>query len=153
MTSCGLNGGPLRGLGRYSTCIACNVYGKGGTRFLSMIKRPKGRGPFLTQAGKDREEGPEQYVSNFCTGCTVGFKYFDLRETKKIRVSLQGYGECLVTVRTRTDAKPVCYIPVVTCKQERAFVGELKGAFGEREALYFSVEGKGTFDFLSFELA
>ncbi|MBQ6985856.1 MAG: beta-xylosidase, partial [Oscillibacter sp.] len=153
MTSCGLNGGPLRGLGHYPSCIACNVYGKDGTRILSMIKRPKGRGPFLTQAGKDREEGPEQYVSNFCTGCTVGFKYFDLRETKKIRVSLQGYGECLVTVRTRTDAKPVCYIPVVTCKQERAFVGELKGAFGEREALYFSVEGKGTFDFLSFELA
>ena len=100
-----------------------------------------------------REEGPEQYVSNFCTGCTVGFKYFDLRETKSVRVFLQGYGDCVVTVRTKEDGEPVCSIPAATCRQERDFAGELHGAFGDREALYFSVEGRGTFDFLAFELA
>ena len=100
-----------------------------------------------------REEGPEQYVSNFCTGCTVGFKYFDLRETKTVRVFLQGYGDCVVTVRTKEDGEAVCSIPAATCRQERDFAGELHGAFGDREALYFSVEGRGTFDFLAFELA
>ena len=98
-------------------------------------------------------EDPGQYISNFCTDCTVGFKYFDLRETKKISVALQGYGECTVVVRTKEDGEIVCRIPVVTCKEERTFKGELKGSFGEKEALYFSVEGKGTFDFNSFTLS
>ena len=41
MTSCGLNGEPLSGQGTYPSYIACNLYGKKGTRFLSMIKHPK----------------------------------------------------------------------------------------------------------------
>ncbi len=154
MTSCGLNGGPLAGSGEYPTAIACNVYGKNGTRFLSMIKMPKRMGPYITQSGKDREGGDEQYVSNFCTGCTVGFKYFDLRETKEILVRLQGYGNgCTVTVRTKEHGPVVCRIPVETCKQHKLFKGTLEGEFSEKVALYFSVEGKGgTFDFISFVL-
>ena len=138
MTSCGLNGGPLAGKGHYPTYMACNVYGKAGTKFLSMIKRSKKDTPYLTQKGSDREEGPDQFVSNFCTGCTVAFKYFDLRETTKIRVNLQGYG-------TNCD--------VVTCRNEHGFTGTFDCVFGEKEALYFSIEGKGTYDFISFDLA
>ena len=154
VTSCGLNGGPLAGAGRYPAYAACNVYGRNGTRFLSMLKHRKGLDPFLTQKGGDREEGPDQYVSNFCTGCTVGFKYFDLRETREITVNLQGYGNgCAVTVRTKEQGEAVCRIPVETCTAQKGFTGRLPGGLGEKEALYFSVEGKGTFDFLSFDLS
>ena len=155
MTSCGLNGGPLFGKGEYPTAIACNVYGKNGTRFLSMLKMPKRMGPFITQHGKDREEGEPQYVSNFCTDCTVGFKYFDLSETTKIKVSLQGYGDgCNVTVRTKERGEVICRIPVHTCRQPEEFEGILPSGLGSKEALYFSVEGKGgTFDFNSFTLS
>ncbi len=154
MTSCGLNGAPLSGKGSYPAYIACNVYGKNGTRFLSMLKYPRGMDPFLTQKGKDREEGPDQYVSNFCTDCTVGFKYFDLRETRKITVHLQGYGNgCTVTVRTQEKGDVICRIPVETCTEGKAFAGTLPPGLGGREALYFSVEGRGgTFDFVSFDL-
>ncbi|MBP3878323.1 MAG: family 43 glycosylhydrolase [Lachnospiraceae bacterium] len=154
MTSCGLNGGPLKGEGEYPTAIACNVYGKNGTRFLSMIKMPKRMGPFITQSGKDRESGDEQYISNFCTGCTVGFKYFDLSKTKEIAVHLQGYGDgCAVTIRNKENGPVICSIPVRTCKQPAVFKGKFETELGEKEALYFSVEGKGgTFDFTSFEL-
>ena len=155
MTSCGLNGGPLSGKGVYPSYIACNVYGRNGTRFLSMIKHPKGMDPFLTQRGGDREEGDDQYISNFCTDCTVAFKYFDLRETKTISLKLQGYGNgCTVTVRTQENGEPICRIPVETALQEKTFTGTLPEGLDEREALYFSIEGKGgTFDFNSFELA
>ena len=156
MTSCGLNDGPLPGQGHYPAYIACNVYGRNGTRFLSMLKHPKGADPFLTMKGKDREEGPDQYVSNFCGGCTVGFKYFDLRETKKIAVTLQGYAQsqdCAVTVRNREKDGPVLVrIPVQTCTRAKTFEAAFP-ALSEKEALYFSIEGKGTFDFLSFDLA
>ena len=154
VTSCGLNGGPLAGRGHYPAYAACNVYGRNGTRFLSMVKHRKGADPFLTQKGGDREEGPDQYVSNFCTGCTVGFKYFDLRETEKITVNLQGYGNgCAVTVRTEEHGEVICRIPVETCTTEKGFTGKLPGGLGGKESLYFSVEGKGgTFDLLSFDL-
>ena len=110
--------------------------------------------PFITQRGGDREEGEPQYVSNFCTDCTVGFKYFDLRDTKTVTVNLQGYGDgCAVVIRTQEKGDVICRIPVHTCKQPEDFTGKLPEGLGEKEALYFSVEGKGgTFDFNSFTL-
>ncbi|MBQ6491778.1 MAG: hypothetical protein IJI88_05845, partial [Atopobiaceae bacterium] len=155
MTSCGLNGGPLAGKGHYGTFCACNVYGKNGSRFMSMVKYRKGSNPFITQRGGDREGGEDQYISNFCTDCTVGFKYFDLTDTSTITVNLQGYGNgCSVTVRTEEHDEPILRIPVETCKKQRGFTGQLPAGLGSCEALYFGVEGKGgTFDFLSFDLA
>ena len=155
MTSCGLNNEPLSGKGTYPTYIACNVYGKSGTRFMSMLKYRKADNPFLTQHGKDREEGEDQYVSNFCTDCTVGFKYFDLSETETVAVHLQGYGNgCAVTVRTQENGEIICRIPVETALEPKVFTGKLPAGLGKKEALYFSVEGKGgTFDFTAFDLA
>jgi hypothetical protein len=85
----------------------------------------------------------------------VGFKYFDLRETKTLTVTLQGYGNgCAVTVRTQEHGEPILRIPMETCTTEKSFTGALPQGLGKKEALYFSVEGKGgTFDFLSFDLA
>jgi hypothetical protein len=85
----------------------------------------------------------------------VGFKYFDLTDTKEITVNLQGYGNgCAVTVRTEEHGEPILRIPVETCKELKGFTGQLPAGLGSKEALYFSVEGKGgTFDFVSFDLA
>ena len=76
-------------------------------------------------------------------------------ETKSITVNLQGYGDgCFVTVRTREHGEPILRIPVETCTIGKSFTGPMPAGLGEKEALYFSVEGKGgTFDFLSFDLA
>ena len=120
-----------------------------------MIKYPKGADPFITQHGKDREEGEDQYISNFCTGCTVGFKYFDLRNTKTITLHLQGYGTgCEVTIRNKERGNVICRIPVETALEPKTFVGTLPEGLSEKEALYFSIEGKGgTYDFTAFDLA
>lgn len=93
-------------------------------------------------------------MSNFCTGCTVGFKYFDLRESREITVNLQGYGNgCAVTVRTEEHGGVICRIPVEMCTTEKGFTGRLPENLGEKEALYFNVEGRGgAFDFVSFDL-
>jgi len=48
----------------------------------------------------------------------------------------------------------ICRIPVDTALEPKTFTGKLPKGLGEKEALYFSVEGKGgTFDFTQFELA
>ena len=97
---------------------------------------------------------PVQKLDTYWSGCTVGFKYFDLRETKEITIHLQGYGNgCTVTVRKEEKGEVICRIPVETCTTGKAFAGKLPEGLGEKEALYFSVEGKGgTFDFVSFDL-
>ena len=151
MTSCGLNGGPLEGKGTYPSYIACNLYGKKGTRFLSMIKHPKNGTPYLTQDGKDRESGPDQYIANMYDGALAGFKYFDLRETKEISVAIKGRAKGKLYVRTRENGEAIATIAVSPCKELRDFTSAVR-AGGSREALFFTFEGKGRFDFISFTL-
>ena len=154
MTSCGLNGGPLAGKGHYSTCMACNVYGKAGTRFLSMIKRPRKGLPYITQDGGDRNSGPDQYVANMCDGSVAGFKYFDLRETSKIRVNVKGNTQGILEVRTSEYGEPVSRIRIRPAKGEvTGFSARLEGAgASDKEALFFVFTGKGSFNFYSFDL-
>ena len=151
LTSCGLNGKPLSGKGHYPSYIACNLYGKKGTRFLSMIKHPKKGYPYFTQDGKDRESGDDQYIANMDDGAVAGFKYFDLTQTSKIRINIRGNASGTVYIRTAEDARPIAEIEVKPAREVHGFVSELK-APGEKQALFFKFEGKGSFDFISFDL-
>ena len=151
MTSCGLNGGPLAGKGMYPSYIVCNLYGKRGTRFLSMIKHSKKDCPYLTQDGKDRECGPDQYIANMCDGALAGFKYFDLSETKEIAVMIKGHAEGTLYVRTSETGEAVAAIAVSSSKVLKEFKSAMHPC-GSKEALFFTFEGKGSFDFVSFTL-
>jgi len=152
MTSCGLNGGPLRGKGSYPAYAACNVYGKNGTRFLSMIKYLKGNSPYLTQDGGDREEGPDQYIANMCDGAVAGFKYFDLTKTSKIRIHVRSRAQGTVLVKNEVNGEPVARIAIrPTGGQEKGFSAPIASGTA-KSALYFTFEGKGHFDFMSFDL-
>ncbi len=66
MTSNGLNGGPLAGKGKYPAYLCCNLYGRRGTRFLSMIKRASADVPYLTQSGRDYspQSAQEDHLQN-----------------------------------------------------------------------------------------
>ena len=151
MTSCGLNGRSLFGQGTYPSYICCNLYGKDGTRFLSMIKYPKGSSPYLTQKGRDRESGSDQYIANFCDGSVAGYKFFDTRETSRIGVLLAGTAEGTIIVRDRDDDAGMILSTIEICmkKEKKKFYGSFVGGC-EKQALFFSFEGKGAFDFYSF---
>ena len=116
-----------------------------------MIKHPKSRHPYLTQDGRDREQGADQYIANMCDGAVAGFKYFDLRETSKVRINIKGKATGVVYVTTEEGGKPVAKIQVKPCKEQHGFAADLSG-LGEKEALYFSYKGTGAFDFMSFDL-
>lgn len=150
MTSCGLNGAPLAGEGTYPAYIACNLYGRFGTHFLSMIKLPKFGTPYLTQTGGDRESGDDQYIANFCHGAVAGFKYFDLRSTRRIRVHLRGNARGTLTVRTAEHTPPITTIPI-TAHGDTIFFADIQPQ-KEKTPLFFCYHGKGSFDFLDFTL-
>ena len=116
-----------------------------------MVEHPKSGYPFFTQKGGDRESGEDQYIANMCDGAVAGFKYFDLSQTGAVRINIKGKAEGTVLVRTSEKGETVAEIPVKPCREIHGFSAKLSG-LGEKEALFFSFQGKGAFDFFSFDL-
>ena len=91
MTSQGLNARPLSGKGEYYAYIACNLESALGA--VKCAYGPFSRGkyaqhPCITQEKKNGRV--YQFIQNMRNGATAGFKYFDLNESKKLRVTVRG---------------------------------------------------------------
>lgn len=154
MTSCGLNGGPLKGLGRYEARIACNLWSKDGTgRYDGKNPKKAFRDhPYLTQDERDGNVNAQQYIANMRDGATAGFKYFALEEPERIAVLVRGEGTGSILVSADKEGKKrLAEIPVEASGQEQTFSAAMKRVKGE-QALYFQYRGAGKVDFIAFEL-
>ena len=150
VTSCGLNGKPLIGKGKYEARIACNLSSKKGCRFYGgLFKSPKGCHPYFTQSGKDRENSPDQYIANFCNGAVAGFKYFEFVGANKISVEVCGSGNGVMTVND--GDKPVASINIKPCKTRTWYSADMNIENGIKP-LYFTYRGKGKLNFISFSI-
>ena len=155
VTSCGLNGGPLRGEGRYPARIACNLWSGAGTARYD-IRFPRARlaaHPYFTQDGRDGEERDTQYIANLRSGAVAGFKYFTVRGLRSVAVTLRGRADGALLVSDTPDFRSVAaHIPVsLNSSQWRELVSPCILPDGDR-ALYFRFTGRGSLDFHSFEL-
>ena len=155
LTSCGLNGGPLNGKGRYEARIACNLWSKNHETGRVDGKSPKKRleaHPYFTQTGKDREENGDQYIANMLDGATAGFKYFDFRNNNGISVTISGTasGEMLVSV-DENFREVVAGIPVNVDGKQVTLSARSSISDGVKP-LYFMFRGTGAVDFIAFEL-
>ena len=151
VTSCGLNGGPLKGIGSYPARIACNLWSKQGTVRYDKPFRKKEH-PYFTQRGRDADPDSVQYIANMRDGSVAGFKYFDIRNVNLLRIRVSGRG--LGSVQVSTDpafTSLACEIVVRPEKQEKVFTGIPKLSAGKC-ALYFRYRGEGYLNFLSFTL-
>ena len=150
VTSCGLNGKPLIGKGKYEARIACNLSSKKGCRFYGgLFKSPKGCHPYFTQSGKDRENSPDQYIANFCNGAVAGFKCFEFVGANKISVEVCGSGNGVMTVND--GDKPVASINIKPCKTRTWYSADMNIENGIKP-LYFTYSGKGKLNFISFSI-
>lgn len=135
VTSCGLNGGPLVGRGKYSAAIACNLTCKKGGAFYLAFKW-RGR-PYFTQTGVDRNDNPDQYIANISDGTKIGLKYFSFENVESVSVKVGGKPRGKFTV---TDGgREVAKIPV---SGTGVFCADLKISDGVHP-LYFTYTGKG----------
>ncbi len=151
VTSCGLNGGPLSGTGRYEARIACNLWSKSGVARYDK-KFDKKAHPYFTQTGKDRMENGDQYIANMRDGAVAGFKYFEFGGEKRISLTVSGVCSGTVEVSHSPDfGAVVARIPVSTKgKQENP-----EGAFAPQKGtqpLYFRYTGEGAMNFHTFEM-
>lgn len=100
LSSCGLNGGPLRDTEEYSAHIACNLYGREDCKDL----RPDN--PKIVQDGADgtKEFG---YITQLRDGFGCAFKYFDCKGVKGMYVMNRGYSQGEYQIRTSLNGE-VC---------------------------------------------
>lgn len=85
ITSCGLNGKPLKGEGNYPAYIACILYGKEGVCDNNVASHPK-----FAQYGADGANIAYQYIENLRDESVFGFRYFDLKNEKRLTVTTRG---------------------------------------------------------------
>lgn len=154
MTSCGLNGGPLRGKGEYTAAIACNLFcsednlysgGAGQNGYWLDSQYPR-----ITQEGRDGEEEPG-YIINMTDTATAGFKYFDCQGVAAISIKVRGYCAGVFEVRTSWDAESLGEIPVVFTNIWTEYSAEIKIPDGI-QSLYLTFRGQGSASLLSFKL-
>lgn len=142
ITSCGLNGGPLAGRGKYEARIACNLTSKKGVRFYTW-KVPAGCHPYFTQSGKDRESDGDQYIANVCDGTTIGFKYFSFDGAKSVGVEVRGNAKGRFVV---CDEKGI--VSEIEVNGTGTFSAPLSISDGTHP-LFLKFCGKGKCDFIS----
>lgn len=153
MTSGGLNGKPMRGIGKYDARIACHLFSKEGSLpyTLVMLGSAIRKHPYFTQDGPDRQGKPNQYIANMQDGATAGFKYFAFAEANAIAVTTRGTGIGKLIVKDGLRGQVVARVPIHPSQTARTATASLTIDNGKRP-LYFTFEGEGAMDFIAFDL-
>ena len=106
ITSCGLNGGPLIGKGEYPAYLACHMFTEQESVYVGGDAFPK-----IVQDGRDGDE-EIGYIVNIKNSATIGFKYFELKNCKRIGIATRGYAKGVFEVKTKWDGVVLGTIPV-----------------------------------------
>ena len=146
ITSCGLNGGPLEGKGEYPAYIACNIFNPAEKNFIVDIRHPR-----ITQDGRDGDQ-EAGYVANMQNDYTLGFKFFDFKDVKKISVTTRGYVYGSYEIRTKWDGPVLAKVTPIGSNIWESFSTDIKIPDGVGE-LYFTFVGGGTHQFKGFTLS
>ena len=145
LTSCGLNGGPLPGKGEYPAYIACNLM-----RDILSIYVGDSRFPKIMQDGKDGDEEPG-YVANIQDSTTIGFKYFECRGIREIRIKVRGYADGIFEIKTAWNGKVLAAIKVRYANVWEEYSTAVQIPDG-RQAIYLTYRGGGNASLLSFTM-
>ena len=154
MSSCGLNGGPLKGEGYYPAYIACNLFCDteslytGGNNNVGIYMDSKF--PRIMQDGKDGDE-EIGYVANMTDSSTAGFKFFDFDGSYISSVRMTGYGGGVFEVRTKWDGEVIGTVPVENYNIWTDVPADISIS-DDADSLFFTFKGWGNPDFGGFEL-
>jgi len=146
MTSCGLNGGPLPGIGEYPAYLACNLFTKKHSIYLDEENAIK-----IMQDGRDGDE-EIGYIGNMKDGATAGFKYFDCKGVSRFSVTTRGYAGGTIEVRTAWDGDVLATLSIPFSNVWETETVDLKLEDGVY-AFYLTYCGGGTAMLKSFTLA
>ncbi|MCM1119119.1 MAG: family 43 glycosylhydrolase [bacterium] len=145
LTSCGLNGGPLRGKGYYPAYLACNLFNDTPCAYVGGADQPR-----VMQDGRDGDEN-EGYIGNIHNTATAGFKFFVGNEARQIVIWARGYAKGVFEVRTSIGGDILAEIPVEYTNVWEEYASDIALPEGEY-ALYLTFRGQGDAMLKGFEL-
>lgn len=137
ITSCGLNGGPLKGEGTYPAYIACHIFTeKDQPLYIGEPGYPK-----VTQDGRDDDKIPG-HIADIGDGVTVGFKYFDCRGVSRIAIETRAYFHGAFEIKAAPEGEVLASIPAESSNVWQRH--ETAVAFPDGvQALYLTYRGTG----------
>ena len=143
ITSCGLNGGPLKDDAEYPAHIACNIFDDKNKMYVGEMHSAN-----ITM---DISEGPKgrSHIRQISNSTTVGFKYFDLKGVKGLKITTRGYGKGEFEIRTSVDGEILGKIGVDFCTAWTEGTAEFTVPDGTYP-LYLTFKGVGNSSLLSF---
>lgn len=145
LTSCGLNGGPLKGEGEYFGYLACHLYTSEESVYVGGDHFPK-----IMQDGRDGDENVG-YIGNMKDSATAGFKYFDCHAVKRITIKTRGYAAGTFQVKLKWDGPVIACIPIEYSNVWESYSADVEIPDGIH-SIYFTYVGEGDASFLSFTL-
>lgn len=145
ITSCGLNGGPLLGKGEYPAYIACHLFTDTQSVYIADDRFPK-----IVQEGRDGDEEPG-YIANMKNSATAGFKYFECKGVKEIRIKTRGYAAGVFEVRTSWDGDVLAELKIEYSNVWEEYAAPVQIPDGV-QSIYLTYRGDGVASLLSFEL-
>lgn len=145
ITSCGLNGGPLEGKGEYPAYIACHLFTDTPSVYVGGERFPK-----IMQDGRDGDELPG-YIANIQDSATAGFKYFDCKGIREIRIKVRGYADGVFEVKTSWDGEALARIKVKYSNVWEEYAVPVSIPDG-KQAIYLTYRGGGNASLLSLNL-
>ena len=145
LTSCGLNGGPLPGEGEYPAYIACNLFMDTPDLYVAGDKYPK-----IMQDGRDGDEN-SGFIGNMKDTTTAGFKYFDCKNVKKIRIWVRGYANGVFEVKTKWNGEVLASMKVKNSNVWESYESDINIPDG-KQSIYITYRGHDTPSLKSFEL-
>lgn len=159
ITSYGLNQSTLKGIGTYNAAYACNlVEATPWNEKLTIRKCVREEHVHIFEE-KINDTEMIHYIANAQSGTVAGFKYFDLKQTNKIQVTVRSnrnsnsYG-CVDVFCDEECIKKVACIPFEVGKKWLSFSSEftINQADAINAPLFFRVDCSNAIDWLEFEL-
>ena len=149
ITSCGLNGGPLRDQGEYPAYIVCNLMDEKDCASPGAVY-VKESAPMVVQDGAD-DDRVDGYITKIRDGVTAAFKYFAMENAVGVRIWSKGYYHGKLEVRT-TSGGPV--IGVIEGDGSNIWTEHSCrfDAVSGTYPLYLTYRGEGSFSLRSFEI-
>ncbi|MCQ2524497.1 MAG: family 43 glycosylhydrolase [Lachnospiraceae bacterium] len=144
MTSSGMSCKPLSDTAEYNTYIVCNMMVEDAPSMY--VGGPSQ--PFVTQDGGDGDICPA-YITNFGTGSTLGFKYFDFKGITGMHVMTRGYSYGEIQVKTSWDGPVLGTIKLDSANDFRRYEADFKIPDGV-SSLYLRYNGDGNCSIQSF---
>lgn len=151
MTSCGCNGGPLEGCGEYPAYLACNLFCSEESLYTDWTASwMNNQFPKITQDGRDGDE-EIGFIANMKASATAGFKYYDCKGVKKVKIKVRGYCQGDFEVKTAWDGPALGKIQVGFTNVWKEYSAPIVIPDGI-QALYFTFTGQGSASLASFTL-